>query len=395
MLLGVSSGILCPCYLASIGYFQAKFQSELFFGAQITMVVVFHTLAAMIPDWCDFGPRETTSAGCLRLAVASILSCVTLVLTPACSSESVVLLNGAVISALSTFLFGISNRLAAPEWGNLYVKVGFTMGSLIIVLLMSLLQLGPGSAPTTAFGFYGLAAAICVIGAAAWICWRAGILEPSESLPFSGAERGAHWPWAHGGASNTSIAASGVLAIFQASGEPPAESWLPSFSGLFTQNSLGMFLSLAIGFALFPLLTMAGPWVAGWLYAAKLLGDFLGRIAAIWHSLPCTTAGHVGMQERMLVFCMIVVRFTLGCFFVLWLVNNDQPVARMPKLNIWVLVLVIYASGGYVQVMLNLDSQLSTPDVQRNDVEKCSRFSMNAGTFVGLAIGFLILLTNT
>lgn len=351
------------------------------FGLQVAVVVAVHSIADLILDvWNHPAAKLTPRSDLVRLGIGTVLASVALLLTPACSSQLAVLMNGAVVSLLSTWLFRICLRLAALSWGSLFAKLGYAAGSLVVALLMALLRLGPGSSPAEAVAFYALTSAAVLGSGMLWACW-AVFLDVSqnnssadEGLPLHSMQR----TTSHG---NPACAP-------QAGAQPFMRS-----SWFVIENSAGIFVSIAASFALLPAFTLANPWNACWLYAMKCLGDFVGRIAALGHSMHSGTAGGITGWQRSVAYFLLGGRLILVSLMAVWLIHGGHEDARWPHASICLTALAVYGSGYYLQLMLGMDSHLKATNME--DVQRSERFSWIAestGYFVGLAVGVLLLL---
>mmetsp|Transcript_79285 Transcript_79285/g.157008 ORF Transcript_79285/g.157008 Transcript_79285/m.157008 type:complete len:424 (+) Transcript_79285:103-1374(+) len=374
LMLGLSCGILCPSHLASIGYFQHKFHSDLLFGLQVAVVVAVHSIAELILDVLNQRTEKPNPHGDLvRLGIGTTLASVALVMTPACSSQLAVLINGAAISLLKTWLFRICLRLAALSRGSLFAKLGYAAGSLVVAVLMVLLQLGPGSSPLEAVAFYALTAAVVLGGGLLWACWSVffGVFGADDGLPLHSAL--------------STISPVDPAEAPQAGAQPfMRPSWFV------VENSAGIFVSVAASFAILPAFTLANPWIACWLYVMKCLGDFVGRLAALGHSM---TAGGINGWQRSGAYCLLGGRLILVSLVAAWLLRGGHEDLRWPHASICMTALTVYGSGCYLQLMLGMDSHLKATSME--DAQRSERFSWiaeSSGYFVGLAGGVLLLL---
>lgn len=381
LMLGLSSGILCPSHLASVGYFQHKFSSDLLFGLQVAVVVAIHSIGDLILDlWNQQAAKLTPCGDLVRLGVGTTLASVTLLLTPACSSQLAVLINGAVVSLLNTWLFRICLRLAALSWGSLFAKLGYAAGSVVVALLMALLKLGPSSSPAEAIAFYALNAAAVLGSGMLWVCWAVFIdgsmhnPNAAEGLPLHGRQ-------------HTSTRAN-PASTPQTSAQP-----LTCSSGFVIENSVGIFISIAASFALLPAFTLANPWNACWLFAMKCLGDFVGRLAALGHSVHCGAAGGISGWQRSAAYFLLGGRLILVSLLAVWLVRGGHESTRWPHTSICFTALAVYGSGCYLQFMLGMDSHLKATNMEEaQHSERLSWIAESSGYFVGLACGLLLLL---
>lgn len=423
VLLGASSGVTCPCYLASVGLFQAKFGSELLFASQVAVVVLAHLAAVLVEEVCAGSRRPPLGVLLRQLAVFSTLASLALLHTPACGSVTAVLLHGALISALGTWLFGASVQLGTLKGGVIFVNAGFALGSLAAALLVSACRLGPAAPARAAYGFYGVAAAVCAFGSWLWL-WNAGACcggeggdnirrspwdgEASE-LSGDGADDGddeegaARRPLAQGhpGGDGPGEAGQGYQTLLGAGSGGDGSGTLGSLGctlcgaaawGLLLAAT-GVFFCHAAGLMLVPLLTLAGPEAAVLLYQMKCLGDCFGRLAAAVHSADCAAAGKVGRPTRcVLLGTAILVRPLAALPVVAWLLaagrRSQVPVA--PQWFVLLLLVGIFSLGGYSAFMLDLDAQLSLPPSRRRCGAHVARLATVLGHGAGLSVGVLL-----
>mmetsp|Transcript_46674 Transcript_46674/g.99654 ORF Transcript_46674/g.99654 Transcript_46674/m.99654 type:complete len:442 (-) Transcript_46674:89-1414(-) len=403
--LGLASGVTCPCYLASLGFFQEKFGSDLLFGAQATVVVVAHFVAIGIQEWFDADvlPAVVPGSGfLLRLPVCSALACAALILTPVCSSQVAVLVNGAIISMLGTWLHGASSQLGAVEGGGLLVSAGFALGSLWAVLLAWVTSFGPGSSMATAYFYYSLAGATCLAGAPLWLWYRrsdaaqeeaAGSaawpadVEPAEAQPLRLGNAGQQQP-----AYETLSGAGRARAGEDVGDEADGLCSSCRFPAPCTNNAVGIFLSLASGFLLVPLFPLCGPTLACAVYQMKCLGDCVGRLLAVRHASSCATRGGLSVAGTVRCAAMLLVFGRLMAAFIVltWLLSSGlgPPDFRLAL----ALVAGVYGAGGYGQFVLDLDAQLLASEQRRSSVARCHTLVMCLGMLLGLGAGVLLVL---
>jgi len=414
ILLGVSSGVACPCYLASVGYFQARFQSELLFTHQVAVVAFAHFAAMLIEELCTRRRPALHSVLRRRVAVFSALAAATLAHVPACNSRGAVLLHGALISAFGTWLFGASMQIAASRGGVVLSNTGFGIGSVVAAFLVSVCRLGPTASVAAAYAFYSLAAAICVVGSWLWL-WILGAF--SGSLPVD--ERLAHGgDWddiedssepsegrniltgEYADQENAPGYAALAAAGGGARGARGARGWAPwegaanelcgsGACGAFGAAA-GIFCCHAAGFVLLPLLPLAGAEAATMLHQLKCLGEGLGRLAAVVHSADCAAAGRVGPRARgSLLAVALLARPAIALPVVAWLLAAGQRsrVAVAPQWLVLMLLVGIFCMGSYCALMLDLDAQLSARPNNRRCVVQWNRFVMILGHGLGLAVG--------
>lgn len=348
------------------------------FGLQVAVVVAVHSIADLILDlWNQPAAKLNPRWDLVRLGIGAVLASIALVLTPACPSQLSVLVNGAVISLLNTWLFRICLRLAALSWGSLFAKLGYAAGSLVVALLMALLQLGPGSSPSEAVAFYALTAAAVLGGGMLWACWATCVSRHNQS-----ADEGLPIHSLPGASAHANPARAP-----QAGAQPFMRS-----SWFVVENSVGIFVSIAASFALLPAFTLANPWIACWLYAMKCLGDFVGRLAALGHSMHSVAAGGISGWQRNIAYFLLGGRLILVSLLVVWLLRGGHEDTRWPPASICLTALAVYGSGYYLQLMLAMDSHLKATNTE--DARRSERFSWMAessGYFVGLVGGVLLL----
>lgn len=403
VLLGLASGVTCPCYLASLGFFQEKFGSDLLFGAQATVVVVAHFVAIGAQEWFDADVLPAVVPGrgyLLRLPVCSALGCAALILTPACSSQVAVLFNGAIVSMLGTWLHGAASQLGAIEGGGLLVSAGFAVGSLWAVLLAWVTSFGPGAPVSTAYLYYNLAGATCLAGAPLWFWYRrtdadeeetAGSadwpadVEPAEAQPLRAGNTGQPEP-TYETLTGTRRAGTGE----DVGDEEHGICTSCGFPAPCTENVVGIFLSLASGFVLVPLFPLCGPSLGCAVYQMKCLGDCAGRLLAVRHASSCATRGglSVGGAVRCAALFLVAARLIAALVVVTWLLSRGvgPPDFRLAL----VLVAGVYGAGGYGQFVLDLDAQLGASAQRRSNVARCHTLVMCLGMLLGLGAGLLL-----
>mmetsp|Transcript_548 Transcript_548/g.1704 ORF Transcript_548/g.1704 Transcript_548/m.1704 type:complete len:447 (-) Transcript_548:142-1482(-) len=398
VLLGMPSGAIVSSYLASCGYFALRFNSHLLFGLQNLTVYSLHLLVLILQEAFDdmldkkFGVEQTYG---FRMIAVGILSSLLMIGVPLCGSPVAVLILGAftTFSAVSQLSAATQLSAAIVKGGGMFVSFGCTLGGMLPILTVFLVNFHPGCSKDRAMAFYVVTAVFGVLCLSFWVVKHFFAVR-HDSLTTAATP--VLYDKDEGG-TGSSLLSSAYRTMSQ--DLPRMESyqdkrtWAEDFHGIgakaFTLTSLGLLICMTSGFMVVPLFTLAKPQVAQKLFLLKCLGDFVGRVMAIAHAWVCKSRGFVGAWVRYGSVVLIAVRVVLSAI-VMWQLCI-QTMGGLSWLFSTALVL-IFSFGGYSMLMLDLDSQLRSEGRSgRKTSQRWNLLMQFLGEIVGVSIGICII----
>mmetsp|Transcript_54671 Transcript_54671/g.122967 ORF Transcript_54671/g.122967 Transcript_54671/m.122967 type:complete len:474 (-) Transcript_54671:58-1479(-) len=392
--IGVPPGVIVSAYLASGGYFMQKLHSETLFGLQnLTVYIVFVIviiLQQLFDDVLDkwFGVEHTYA---FRVIVVGFLCSGLVVLVPACGSQVSVLLLGALVSFLAVAQQSSAMQLSAAlvKGGGLLASFGITLGGMLPLVLSHIAQFEPGCTLTKAYAFFGCVAAVSIVCTVIWSVAHFAALARADAADVDEGSEISHTRQV----TPQLVQAYRTLSGQQGEGKEGAETTVCDRLAAFVQkvlgvHVLGIFICMLSGFVVVPLFTLASSNAAHGMYLMKCLGDFLGRVLAIWHSTYCNNRGYVGPLILVGSIVLIAARVVLVAILANYLVGIDVTYVG-PLTNI--ALVAIFTFGGYALLMIDLDSQLKTSSTTgRKTVQRRNLMAMYAGQIVGVSVGTYI-----
>lgn len=393
--LGIASGCVVSTYLTAGGYLGEKAGSPLVLGLQSLMVNCLNLVVVLFQELLDdpldhmLGVEVTYS---VRIIGAGLVASLALLVVPLATTTMSALAVGALLSFCALTQNSTAMQLSSVmvPGGGALVALGGSLGGLVPLLTTSVFGFVPGCLPQQAYLYFGAGGIIGVSCTAWWaaeLCLAVGAGSSSKD-PEAVGQGSSH------DAQGTGELVRGAYKVLTEAVHSPHDSELSGrrtkgcCEATCSQAPLGIFVCMSAGFATVPLFTAGTPMAAQALCLAKALGDCLGRVLALAHTVKCSQRGYAGPWVRHGATGLILLR-TLLCALLIFSFLSHSVEFTSPSLGCT--VVLIFTLGSYGLAMLDLDAQLEAGGkARRKAVQRWNLVMMFAGQLLGVGMGILL-----